>query len=172
MNAIAKTTPAPEAKTPPITGLALLRAPFPAHQISTIPKGGVKLSYVGHAALTDRLLDADPVNGYGLLFSICAFAYVLAFALHHILVPKLEMASLGTDESGASYSIASMVLSTLGLMALFLSFSEGSIGKMAVGGLLLAWMHAPAWAIFALVGAGMAVYGLSSVVIVKYTSWE
>ena len=38
-----------------------------------------------------RLLDADPVNGYGLLFSICAFAYVLAFALHHILVPKLGM---------------------------------------------------------------------------------
>ena len=43
-----------------MTGLELLRAPFPAHQISTIPKGGVKLSYVGHAALTDRLLDADP----------------------------------------------------------------------------------------------------------------
>ena len=41
-------------------GLTLLRAPFPAHQISQIPKGGVKLSYVGHAALTDRLLDADP----------------------------------------------------------------------------------------------------------------
>jgi hypothetical protein len=42
------------------TGLALMREPFPAHQISTLPKGGVKLSYVGHAALTDRLLDADP----------------------------------------------------------------------------------------------------------------
>jgi hypothetical protein len=42
------------------TGLALLREPFPAHQISYLPKGGVKLAYVGHAALTDRLLDADP----------------------------------------------------------------------------------------------------------------
>jgi hypothetical protein len=69
-------------------GLALLRAPFPAHQISKLPKptkkqteelkadfkkgqrcglcGGwhqsdvVHLDYVGHAALTDRLLDADP----------------------------------------------------------------------------------------------------------------
>ncbi len=41
--------------------LELLREPFPPHQISTIPKGGVKLSYVGHAALTDRLLDADPM---------------------------------------------------------------------------------------------------------------
>lgn len=70
------------------SGLDLLRAPFPAHQISKLPKptkaqtdevrnnfkagircdicGGwhhpkvVHLDYVGHAALTDRLLDADP----------------------------------------------------------------------------------------------------------------
>ncbi len=62
------------------TGLALLRQPFPAHLISKLPKpykkdspkgncpecGGyhglpaVHLDYVGHAALTDRLLDADP----------------------------------------------------------------------------------------------------------------
>jgi hypothetical protein len=67
-------------------GLALLREPFPAHQISKLPKplkkrdemdrlpkakcavcGGyhatssiIHLDYVGHAALTDRLLDADP----------------------------------------------------------------------------------------------------------------
>lgn len=61
------------------TGLALLRKPFPANQISKLPKpykkdspkgkchecGGyhglpaVHLDYVGHAALTDRLLDAD-----------------------------------------------------------------------------------------------------------------
>ena len=64
--------------TKPI-GLALLREPFPAHQISKLPKpykadspkgkcaecGGyhglpaVHLDYVGHAALTDRLLDCD-----------------------------------------------------------------------------------------------------------------
>ena len=71
-------------------GLALLREPFPAHQISKLPKEtkkqaddrkadmakgnwppkcpicegfhhprAVHLDYVGHAALTDRLLDAD-----------------------------------------------------------------------------------------------------------------
>ena len=64
----------------PPTGLDLLRQPFPAHQISKLPKpykkdsakgkcqecGGyhglpaAHLDYVGHAALTDRLLDADP----------------------------------------------------------------------------------------------------------------
>lgn len=62
--------------TPAIT----MRTPFPAHQISKLPKpykkdspkgkcaecGGyhglpaVHLDYVGHAALTDRLLDVDP----------------------------------------------------------------------------------------------------------------
>lgn len=69
-------------------GLALLREPFPANQISRLPKPTkaqteevradfkkgirceecgawhhpkvVHLDYVGHAALTDRLLDADP----------------------------------------------------------------------------------------------------------------
>ena len=66
--------------TTELTGLALLRKPFPANQISKLPKplkrdapkgrcaecGGyhglpaVHLDYVGHAALTDRLLDADP----------------------------------------------------------------------------------------------------------------
>lgn len=78
------------AETPKPTGLALLRAPFPANQISKLPKetraqaderkarkqgymvwkcpecGGAHhkdathLDYVGHAALTDRLLDCDP----------------------------------------------------------------------------------------------------------------
>lgn len=71
----------------PVTGLALLRRPFPDNQISKLPKesraqiderkanrnsainckvcGGwhhknaVHLDYVGHAALTDRLLDTD-----------------------------------------------------------------------------------------------------------------
>lgn len=69
------------------SGLALLRKPFPAHLISKLPKPTAKrdvmdslpkamcavcgtyhatskvihLDYVGHAALTDRLLDADPM---------------------------------------------------------------------------------------------------------------
>ena len=87
MNAIVK----PEAGTavaPSVSGLALLRQPFPDNQISKLPKPtknqteelrsdrskGIKctlcgawhhknvvhLDYVGHAALTDRLLDCDP----------------------------------------------------------------------------------------------------------------
>lgn len=77
-----------ETKSEKKTGLDLLREPFPEHQISKLPKptkqqteevkadykkgirckicGGwhhpdvVHLDYVGHAALTDRLLDCDP----------------------------------------------------------------------------------------------------------------
>lgn len=69
-----------------LRGLALLRAPFEKHQISKLPKGSkeqtkcpahekkscavcggwhhpkmIHLDYVGHAALTDRLLEADPL---------------------------------------------------------------------------------------------------------------
>lgn len=37
-----------------------LRKPFPAEVIGKLPKGGVMLDYVGHAAVTDRLLTVDP----------------------------------------------------------------------------------------------------------------
>jgi hypothetical protein len=29
-------------------------------------------------------------EGYAILFSICAFAYLVAFAIHHALAPKFE----------------------------------------------------------------------------------
>lgn len=85
MNAVTKIKPDVEVVDP----LAKLRAPFPDNQISKLPKpskkqtdelkadfkkgvrcqvcGGwhqpdvVHLDYVGHAALTDRLLDVDPL---------------------------------------------------------------------------------------------------------------
>ena len=37
-----------------------LRKPFPPETIGTLPKGGTQLRYVGHAAVTDRLLEVDP----------------------------------------------------------------------------------------------------------------
>lgn len=39
---------------------AALRAPFPPEQIGKLPKGGIKLDYVSHAWVTDRLLEVDP----------------------------------------------------------------------------------------------------------------
>ncbi len=37
-----------------------LRKPFPPESVGRLPKGGVMLDYVGHAAVTDRLLTVDP----------------------------------------------------------------------------------------------------------------
>lgn len=37
-----------------------LRKPFPPESIGRLPKGGAMLDYVGHAAVTDRLLTVDP----------------------------------------------------------------------------------------------------------------
>ena len=39
---------------------AKLRVPFPPEQIEKLPKGGRFLDYVGHAAVTARLLEVDP----------------------------------------------------------------------------------------------------------------
>jgi hypothetical protein len=39
---------------------AELRRPFPPGAVGKLPKGGVQLDYVGHAATTDRLLSVDP----------------------------------------------------------------------------------------------------------------
>ena len=39
---------------------AALRKPFPADKIGKLPKGGITLDYVGHAEVTDRLLEVDP----------------------------------------------------------------------------------------------------------------
>jgi hypothetical protein len=37
-----------------------LRKPFPPESVGRLPKGGTMLDYVGHAAVTDRLLTIDP----------------------------------------------------------------------------------------------------------------
>ncbi len=70
----------------------------------------------------------------------------------------------------------------LGLALYFSSLGAGKAAgpvlagtlRLAVvggGGLMLAVWEAPAWMIFALVGLGMAVYGLSMVGLVKHTPW-
>lgn len=39
----------------------MLRAEFPKSAVGKLPKGGTQLDYVGHAAVTDRLLLVDPL---------------------------------------------------------------------------------------------------------------
>jgi ACS family hexuronate transporter-like MFS transporter len=40
-----------------------------------------------------RILDVSS-NGYAILFAFCAFAYVVAFAIHHLMLPRLEKAQI------------------------------------------------------------------------------
>lgn len=39
---------------------AALRKPFDPKEIGQLPRAGIKLDYVGHAAVTNRLLEVDP----------------------------------------------------------------------------------------------------------------
>lgn len=43
-----------------VDGLNALRKPFPKAVIGKLPKGNTSLDFVGHAAVTDRLLSIDP----------------------------------------------------------------------------------------------------------------
>lgn len=45
------------------------------------------------------------------------------------------------------------------------------LAVVGAGGALLAYWSSPAWMIFALVGFGMAAYGISTVLFVRYTPW-
>lgn len=88
-------------------------------------------------------------------------------------------------QSSASYFLWAGPFYGLFGLGLSLYFSSMGAGKaagpvlagtlrlavVAAGGALLAYWHSPAWMIFALVGLGMAAYGISTVLFVKYTPW-
>lgn len=97
---------------------------------------------------------------------------------------------LFTQESEVIQSSASYFLwagPCYGLFGLGLSLYFSSLGAgkaagpvlagtlrlavVAAGGGLLGYLHSPAWMIFALAGLGMAAYGISTVLFVKYTPW-
>jgi ACS family hexuronate transporter-like MFS transporter len=71
---------------------------FPKKDVATITGlGGMTGSAGGFMfpILTGMLLDrfkgqGDVTAGYAILFSICAFAYLVSFAIHHLLAPKFE----------------------------------------------------------------------------------
>lgn len=67
--------------------------------------------------------------------------------------------SLYFSSLGAGKAVGPVIAGTLRLLV------------VAIGGWLLMSWQSPAWMIFALVGAGMAVYGLSTVLIVHHTPW-
>jgi ACS family hexuronate transporter-like MFS transporter len=69
---------------------------FPKEAVASVSGLGGFVGSIGgmiFPVVAGRILDSN-ANGYAVLFGFCAFAYVVAFAIHHILVPKLEMAEV------------------------------------------------------------------------------
>ncbi len=79
---------------------------FPKRAVaSTVGLGGMAGSIGGllFPLLSGSLLDTfkakgDINMGYGILFAICAGAYLVAFGLSHLLAPKFEMVTLADDQ--------------------------------------------------------------------------
>ena len=71
---------------------------FPKKDVATIiGLGGMAGSAGGFLfpILTGALLDrfeaaGDVTAGYAILFTVCAFAYLVSFAIHHLLAPRFE----------------------------------------------------------------------------------
>jgi len=78
---------------------------FPKRAIaSVVSLGGLSGSAGGFMfpIITGKLLDhfkrgGHEVTGYTILFVICGFAYLAAFALHHLLAPRFEQVPLSQE---------------------------------------------------------------------------
>ncbi len=52
--------------------------------------GGILFPWISGRILDRYHALGDVTHGYAILFAICAFAYLAAFAIHHLLAPKFE----------------------------------------------------------------------------------
>ena len=76
---------------------------FPKNAVASLVGLGTMAGSVGgilFPVVTGRLLDhfellGNVTRGYTILFSVCAFAYLAAFAIHHLLAPRFEPIALG-----------------------------------------------------------------------------
>ena len=71
---------------------------FPKHAIASVvglgglagAAGGMMFPIYCGQLLDKFTTDGNVTGGYAILFSICAFAYLVTFAVHHFLAPKFE----------------------------------------------------------------------------------
>ena len=71
---------------------------FPKHAIASVvglgglagAAGGMMFPIYCGKLLDKFTADGNVTGGYAILFSICAFAYLVTFAVHHFLAPKFE----------------------------------------------------------------------------------
>ncbi len=69
---------------------------FPKRAVASVTGiGGLAGAFMGiyFPIYCGQLLDRfrlHPAHGYAILFSVCAFTYLVAFAVHHVLAPRFE----------------------------------------------------------------------------------
>jgi ACS family hexuronate transporter-like MFS transporter len=66
---------------------------FPKRAVASLVGVGGTAGSLGGIAfpiLAGSLLDRMGANGYAILFGICGSAYLVAFALNHLLAPRFE----------------------------------------------------------------------------------
>ena len=69
---------------------------FPKEAVASVSGLGGFVGSIGgmiFPIVSGYILDAN-VNGYAILFAFCAFAYITAYVIHHLLIPKLDMAKV------------------------------------------------------------------------------
>ncbi len=143
----------------PLVGMAIgagqvaraRRAAWTAAALATAILGGLGLVVTLAPDLWTRLFTQDPavLAAAGAYFGWAGPVYGL-FGLG---------LSLYFSSLGAGKAIGPVLAGTLRLV------------MVAGGGALLALWQTPTWTIFALMSAGMAAYGISSVLFVRYTPW-
>ncbi|WP_374412007.1 MATE family efflux transporter [Hydrogenophaga sp.] len=127
------------------------RAAWTAAALATAILGGLGLIVTVAPDLWTRLFTQDPA-----VLAAAASYFGWAGPVYGLFGLGL---SLYFSSLGAGKAIGPVLAGTLRLV------------MVAGGGVLLAIWQTPTWTIFALLSAGMAVYGLSSVLFVRFTPW-
>jgi ACS family hexuronate transporter-like MFS transporter len=80
---------------------------FPRRAVGSVAGVGGTFGYIGYAlfgVLTGWILTVTHKN-YLPIFIICASGYLVAFAVIHLLMPRLEPARISDDNAGAGFPV-------------------------------------------------------------------
>jgi len=136
--------------------------------------GAGKIARARRATWTAAVLAAAIVGILGLVVAFAPDLWTRQFTEDLAITAA---AALYFNWAGPCYGLFGF-----GLSLYFSSLGAGKAGGpvlagtlrlilVALGGSLLAYAHAPAWTIFALVALAMAAYGIATALIVKWTDW-
>ena len=145
-----------------------------AGQRVVVAIGAGKVARARRAAWTAAALAAGLLGVLGLLLAVAPQLWTQHFTQDPQV---LASAALYFRWAGPSYGFFGLGLclyfSSLGAGKAFGPVMAGTLRLVVVaaGGAALAWAQTPPWTIFALVGLGMAAYGLATVAAIRLTSW-